>query len=184
MTIKTETVHKELSATRSRLHSYRMMYSRRSDIVKVHRLYVPLKADTEVQVLGVWIGEAGENHLLEPCSLRQLNNLLGCPSGTTIACARFDWATLWGVEVQLASAEQLMVMVTLKVSRPYHEQEFDRAWIAWLKLNPGKSVDDFAEFARLHVLQGHVLCEVNQCEEAAVIGTTLCHEHQKFFESR
>jgi hypothetical protein len=156
-----------------RPYTHELMLARR-DIVKVHRLYVPGKEHLpeDVEVLGIWVQY--ENQLRAPTTLAYLNQLLEV----------FDWATLWGVQVQLAAPGDLMIEVTKKVERSYLESELDRAYHAWRKKYPHGTPSSWAAYALHHVADGLVECEINQCEERVVLGTTCCEKHQEFVNSK
>lgn len=173
MTRATETIHKKLQlddgATSQHPYRYGLyLGGRRDDIVKVHRIYVPGIKDDQVQVVGIW--SSSENYLLQPTTLLYLNRLQQW----------FDWATGWATQIQLTRTLELTVEVTMKIGRPYHEHAVDQAYRAWLKRNPGSDAAAFAAWARDRVNSGFVECEIQDCEEPAVIGSTCCAAHQKF----
>lgn len=140
----------------------------RSDVVKLHRFYVPGVDDADVVVTGVWRGM--ENHLLRPVALLYLNRLQEW----------FDWATLWDSQIELDREHKLTMEITLKVGRPYLESKLDEAYRAWLKKYPHASAESWGAYAANHVRVGHVECEIGSCEKPIVPGTTCCDEHQKF----
>jgi hypothetical protein len=171
VTRATETKHLKLQEEHSadRPHLYGLYWpGRDDDIVKVHRFFVPGHDDVNVLVVGVW--REKQNFLLHTVRLFQLNELQ----------TWFSWSTMWGIKIQLSAQAELTVEATLKVDRPYHESEFDRAYVAWRKKNPNATLADFSTWSHARVSQGLVECEINQCEKLAVVGSTCCIEHQKF----
>ena len=143
------------------------------DVVRLQRFWVPHVQHAEVVVLGVYGHVMNGNMLAAPITLLELNEMLKVVQFLPISRGQ-------EAHLHLALAPRnlcLMMEATVRVERTWWHDSLDTAYRGWFREHPGVAVAEWRHFVGDRVQQGRMVCEINQCDESAVVGGLLCAAH-------